>query len=181
MLTRIMVLLINLMAGGIHLSNTESIVGAHQQQVAKQATQQEQEANDTVKSKLSAVEMLEKMKGKWQPAEMIVAGKPMPKEQIEGLRLIIEADRYVVEMGAFTDKGTLKLAAGEEFMGIDMTGTEGPNTDKTISGLIRFEDELMVVCYDLSEQGNRPAGFESPEGSMTLLAKYKRVDADKEK
>ena len=57
---------------------------------------------------------------------------------------------------------------------MDVLGTEGPNKGKTFPSIYELDGDTLKICYTL-EGKDRPAGFESKEGTETLLVTYKRA------
>ena len=124
--------------------------------------------------KMDEATVWKKMIGTWRPGAGEVAGKPMP-EQMKTIRLAIAAEKtYVVDFGGLKDTGTIAVDLSSALMQMKLTGTEGPNKDKVIPAIFKFDGEKLVVCYDL--QGEKsPSEFKSPDGSTIVIFNYERV------
>lgn len=120
--------------------------------------------------------LLKRMQGTWKISEATFNGKPFPRT--DHMRLKIAADKYELTTDTLLDSGTLKVDLSTVPYQLDIEGTEGPNAGTKLACIVKFENEKMVVCYQLDGDGSRPSRFESPEGSAWLLACYERVPAD---
>jgi len=88
--------------------------------------------------------------------------------------LTIEGTKFTVVFNDQTDKGTLAIDSAKKPKRMTVKGTEGPNKDKAYEAIYELKDDTLTVCYSL-EGTDPPKEFESKEGTMTLLATYKRV------
>jgi uncharacterized protein (TIGR03067 family) len=141
-----------------------------------------QEATQTRMKPMDKEALLKKLQGTWRPEKIIIGGREGDKSIREAIRLVLKGSKYEVTMGDLRDLGEFSVNTEPELIAIDMVGKEGPNQDKTILGILRFDDEQLEVCYDVSPEGaNRPESFESPEGSMIAIIKYRRADEEAEK
>src|SRR5262249_3941522 len=101
-------------------------------------------------------------------------GQKFPEEIRKSTKLTIKDDKYTVSIGTEgTDKGTVKLNSSAKPKAMDITGTEGPNKDKTFPCIYELNGDTMRVCYDLSGKA-RPTEFKSPAGTQIFLATYQR-------
>ncbi len=124
--------------------------------------------------KMTETEAWKKMIGIWRPTAGELAGKPMPA-QMKSIRLSISAEKtYAVDFGGLLDKGTIAIDLSGEQMQMKLTGTEGPNVDKVIPAIFKFEKEFLVVCYDVANEKS-PTEFKSPDGSSIVILYYERV------
>ena len=111
--------------------------------------------------------------GTWLPAKAELAGKPWPEEIRKITRLVIDGDKYSVTVGEAPDKGTIKLNPAVKPKQLDITGTDGPNKDKTYLAIYERDGDTLRICYDLSGK-SRPTEFKSTEGTKLFLVTYER-------
>jgi uncharacterized protein (TIGR03067 family) len=113
------------------------------------------------------------LQGTWLPATAELGGKPFPDEVRKTIKLVVKDDKYTVTVGEQADKGTVKLKPSAKPKEMDITGTDGPNKDKTILAIYDLDGDTLRVCYDLSGKG-RPTEFKTKEGTQQFLVTYKR-------
>ena len=111
--------------------------------------------------------------GTWVPSEAVLAGKKFADDDIKDIKLVIKGDKYTVTVGKAVDAGTVKQDAKAKPKTLDITGTEGPNTGKTILAIYEHNGETLRVCYDLGGK-DRPKEFATKEGTQQFLVTYKR-------
>jgi len=126
-------------------------------------------AANTGKSDLS-----KEIQGSWQLTKGVLVGNPMPANVVAHIRLELSDGKYVLTGAESPDQGTWTLHPDLKPVGIDVTGTDGPNKGKTYLAIVQLHGDKMKICYDLSGQ-SRPAKFESKKNTSLFLAEYKRV------
>lgn len=122
---------------------------------------------------------LEKIAGKWQPTMMQLGETKFTAEQIKQTTLIIEVDKYHVNVSGQSDKGTLKLDPKAKPKSMDIVGTEGPNKGKSFPAIYEIEGDSLKICYAL-EGTKRPTEFKV-SGEKVLLVTYQKVKEEKKK
>jgi uncharacterized protein (TIGR03067 family) len=115
-----------------------------------------------------------KLIGTWHLQKGVMAGSVMPRESLTMIRLELTEGKYRLAGAESPDVGTWKVVPNTKPMGIDITGTDGPNKGRTILGIVEVRGETMKVCYELSGKA-RPKKFESKPKTLLFLAEYKRV------
>ncbi|MCP5051505.1 MAG: hypothetical protein GY940_30340, partial [bacterium] len=70
-------------------------------------------------------------------------------------------------------KGTVKLHLDQKYVGVDITGTEGPNKGVTMLAISKATKDTMTVCYN-NTGGKRPTEFTSTAENKQLIFEYKR-------
>lgn len=118
------------------------------------------------KSELKAIE------GKWQVTDVEIDGKKVT-ETFKNLELTIQGGNYSVKLGTDSDQGTITVDVSKKFKAMDITGTEGPNRDKTYLCLYELKDDTLTVCYSLDFK-TRPTELKTAEKSNRMLIVYKR-------
>ena len=122
---------------------------------------------DEVKKETTALE------GVWIPESAEIAGKPFPEAIRKTMKLTMKGDTYKVAVGELLDLGTTKIDPAKKPKTIDVTGTEGPNRDKTYLAIYELKGDTLTVCYDLGGK-NRPTEFKTKPDTMLFLVTYKR-------
>src|SRR5262249_22700755 len=105
------------------------------------------------------------LEGTWLPASAEIGGEKFPDEIRKSIKLVIKGDTYTANVGDKVDKGTVKLNPKAKPKALDITGTDGPNKDKTILAIYEYDADTLRVCYDLSGK-NRPTEFATKAGTQ---------------
>jgi uncharacterized protein (TIGR03067 family) len=113
------------------------------------------------------------MQGTWLASAAELGGNKFPDDVRKSIKLMVKDGKYTVTVGKRPDQGTIKLDASAKPKAMDITGTEGPNKDKTILAIYELEGDTLRVCYDLGGK-NRPREFKSGAGTQEFLVTYKR-------
>jgi uncharacterized protein (TIGR03067 family) len=112
--------------------------------------------------------------GTWQLTRGVVGGNPLPEEAVKNIRLELTDGKYRVLGAESPDQGTWKLHLDTKPLGMDVTGTDGPNQGKTFLTIFALDGDQLKICYDLSGK-ERPTSFESKKQTLLFLAEYRRV------
>ncbi|MEW6159999.1 MAG: family 16 glycoside hydrolase [Verrucomicrobiota bacterium] len=117
----------------------------------------------------AALSDLEKLQGKWVPAEMTHNGEKFQPEVISVLRVTVKGNEYSVDGTDDPDRGTFKIDETVSPRKMDISSHNGTE----VPAIYEVTDDAMKVCYGLNGSG-RPTDFTAPAGSDRLLAIYKR-------
>src|SRR4051812_31381661 len=115
------------------------------------------------------------LEGTWLPSAAELGGKKFPDEVRKTIKLELKGDQYTVTVGTQPDRGTCKLDPSAKPKALDITGTEGPNKDKTILAIYERDGDTLRICYDLSGKA-RPTEFRTKAGTRLFLVTYKREE-----
>jgi uncharacterized protein (TIGR03067 family) len=115
-----------------------------------------------------------KLDGTWNAVEAQLGGQQIDAEYIPAIILKVENENYESIFGGKIDKGTLKYFPYSIPMAIDIAGTEGPNSGKTIKAIYKSSGGFLFVCYNLIN-GERPKTFVSTAENQFYLVRYKRA------
>lgn len=113
--------------------------------------------------------------GAWVPVDADISGRELSVATLRVARLVIAAGRYriLARDNQTIDGGELRLS-GAQVGEVDLVGTEGPNTGRTIPAIFELNGDRLCLCYDL-ERAARPASM-TPEAEQLLLRiTYERV------
>lgn len=108
--------------------------------------------------------------GQWMPQSAELGGRDLPLSSFAGATLNLTTDSY--EFGG--DQGTYTIAEWSSSGEMDIHGVSGPNAGRTIPAIYELDGDELKLCYQLGS-GERPDGFDSPEGSQVLLVRYRRA------
>ena len=116
---------------------------------------------------------LKAMVGKWKIEKAVLSGTDAIAFY-KGLTVeITEEGKYMVALGELKDLGKLALDPSRKPAAMDITGTKGPNKDKTVKAIYKIEGDTLTICYATGGDA-RPAKFESKPDSKQFLVVYKR-------
>jgi uncharacterized protein (TIGR03067 family) len=107
------------------------------------------------------------LEGNWQATHAELAGKALSSSVTQTIVLKLSAGEYKVR----NDFGTVRYIDDSK---MEITGTQGPNKDKTFKAIYEITGDRLVICYDLSGK-SFPASFSSKEGSAYFLVTYSRT------
>ena len=114
-----------------------------------------------------------KMEGTWQLKDAELAGQKLPAESVKAFRLTLTGGKYTLKSNEQPDAGTYKLDTGKKPRQMTITGTEGPNKERTFLAIYELTGDTLKICYDLSGQAH-PEEFKTKPGTKLFLATYKR-------
>jgi uncharacterized protein (TIGR03067 family) len=107
------------------------------------------------------------------PVKADLGGQPMTDAVLKTISLKLDSGKYDVAVAGEPDKGTYTLDATSQPKGMTITGTEGPNQDRTFPAIYELNGDTLRICYDLSG-AKRPAEFKSVTGTKLYLVTYNR-------
>lgn len=122
-----------------------------------------------------AKKVQEQLQGKWEVVEFILEGRVIPGDVLRGYTVAIESDKAFLVVNGKRDKEvgwTVKLDLALKPWGIDVI----PLSDKgkVFHCVFELDGDQLRLCGENEPERNKPAKFESKEGSKTLLARLKR-------
>jgi len=112
--------------------------------------------------------------GRWKCVSATVDGKELPGETVAALRLELTKDRYRTVKGKevlFDSAYRIETASSPKK--IFMVGTEGEATGKEASGIYKFQQDQLWICYTMPGDPP-PTAFESGAGSKRYLVVWTR-------
>ncbi len=113
------------------------------------------------------------VQGNWKPVKAELAGQPMPDSVLKMISLKLDNGKYEVFVGEEPDRGTYTLDSISKPKSMIITGTEGPNHDKTFLAIYELKGGTLRICYDLSG-AKRPTEFKTSAGTQLYLVTYNR-------
>jgi uncharacterized protein (TIGR03067 family) len=118
-----------------------------------------------------------KLKGTWTPTSLRWNGKDLPTDGKYKFKFVFQDDQATIEGSNAVKKEygkiTFKLDPTTDPKIVDMTISAGVQKDAVIEGIYQLKDDELTICAKVL--GNeRPAQFESAEGSSVVLIVLKR-------
>ena len=112
--------------------------------------------------------------GNYRVAKAELGGKDLT-EALKVLQFDITGPgKYTAQHGAEKDAGTFAVDSAKTPKEMDVKATGGPQKGKTVKAIYKLDGDTLTVCYDHDKPDNRPAKFESKEGTTVLLITYQR-------
>ena len=109
--------------------------------------------------------------GFWSIVHAEMGGKDLTRTFVNE-RLDIAANHYKIWSGPnVTDAGKLRFHPDSN--ALDVNGTDGPNKGKVFACIFKVEADVLTICYNLAEGGQRPAEFSATPENKFILIQYK--------
>lgn len=116
---------------------------------------------------------LKAFQGTWVIAEATLAGRDHIGD-FKGMKLTVTGEKYEIDFGKNSEKGTLKIDPEKKPKQIDLTTRDGgPFKGRNLPGIYEFKDDTVVLCLN-SEKPDRPTVFEAKEKTPFMLLTFKR-------
>jgi uncharacterized protein (TIGR03067 family) len=112
---------------------------------------------------------------KFKYVSVKVAGKDMPKKDLEDMTLTVTGNKGVVKKGdKVLGEGTSKVDMTKKPWTIDLKMTEGKDKGKTLLGIMKAKDKTVTLCLGKAG-GERPKEFTSTEDNGNILEVLEEV------
>jgi uncharacterized protein (TIGR03067 family) len=109
-----------------------------------------------------------KLNGNWKPAREEIGGTELPPATFEKQKLTIIDSNYTF-VAESVDKGIAMYKDGK----MDIYGKDGVNNGKHFTAIYKFDNELLLICYNLS--GDKyPEAFETKGKPTYFLVTFKK-------
>lgn len=123
---------------------------------------------------IAAEDDTKSLQGTWLIESATLAGRDHT-EDFAGMKLVLDGDKYTVDFGKNTDKGTFRIDTTKKPRHIDIKSVEGPFKGKTLPGIYELKGDVLVLCLNADGDAKlRPAKFEAPEMTRNMMLTYKR-------
>ena len=109
-----------------------------------------------------------KYNGTWIPIKQELGGRLLPNSAFENQKLIINDTLYTV-IAESVDKGIVKFKDNK----MDIFGKDGVNADKHFTAIVKCDNELLTICYNLSGD-SYPEAFETISKPTLFLSVFRR-------
>lgn len=109
-----------------------------------------------------------KLNGSWIPVKEEMAGTTLPPASYKEQKLIINDTTYIMTAESI-DKGVVKAKEGR----MDIYGVQGVNKGRHFTAIYKFENDQLVVCYNLTGT-SYPENFDTKGKPMAFLAIYRK-------
>jgi uncharacterized protein (TIGR03067 family) len=120
---------------------------------------------------------LKKMEGVWEVGSIEQGGKKSPEDKIKeaDLRLHITGNKFIYKAaGQTVMEGTFEIGSDKNPKTLDVKGKDPSGKEEKTVGIYQMDGDTMRVCF-VPEGSDRPAKFETKEGTKAALIVYKRV------
>jgi uncharacterized protein (TIGR03067 family) len=109
-----------------------------------------------------------KLNGNWKPVREEIGGTELPPATFEKQKLTIIDSNYTF-VAESVDKGIAVYKDGK----MDIYGKDGVNNGKHFTAIYKFDNELLLICYNLS--GDKyPEAFETKGKPTYFLSTFKK-------
>jgi uncharacterized protein (TIGR03067 family) len=115
------------------------------------------------------------LQGTWHIVTAELGGERQAPEVATNIVLKISDGKYEVTVNGHPDKGVCKVDPSTKPKTMDITGTEGPNTGRTIPAIYELSGAKLTICYQL-RGSTRPKEFKSNKGTSEYLVVYQRKE-----
>jgi uncharacterized protein (TIGR03067 family) len=117
------------------------------------------------------------LQGTWVIAAASLEGRDHT-DDFRGMKLVLDGDRYTIDFGKNTDKGTYALDPAKTPKRIDVRSADGPFKGKTLPGIYELKGDTLVLCLEGDGKADkRPTAFEAPGTTRNMLLTYRRAKA----
>jgi uncharacterized protein (TIGR03067 family) len=108
------------------------------------------------------------LNGSWKPIKEEFNGSALPPGSFEKQKLIMSDSNYTF-IAESVDKGVAWYKDGK----MDIYGRDGVNAGKHFTAIYKFENEQLLICYNLS--GDKyPESFETKDKPTYFLSTFKK-------
>jgi uncharacterized protein (TIGR03067 family) len=117
---------------------------------------------------------LKDLEGVYGLKSLTKGGKSAPAEVIaEFKEAIIKGDKITLRIGSEDKVAKIKIDPSKKPAHIDLTPTEGPEKDKTMQGIYRYEKGTLTITM-AREGGDRPKDFKSEGDEIATIVFQKK-------
>jgi uncharacterized protein (TIGR03067 family) len=130
-----------------------------------------------------AKEDLEKMKGDWTLVFTETNGNKLTAKNFKEFSRKVAGETYSIKVESEDGVQTIgikivRLDPSKSPKAIDVEMTDGTAKGKSFRGIYKFEDDTQVICLAGADK-DRPAKFDSKEGTVTVWKRDKAPVAEK--
>lgn len=109
-----------------------------------------------------------KLNSTWVPVKQEIGGTFLPEVAFKNQKLIIRDSTYTF-FAESIDKGVVKYRDDK----MDIYGKEGVNAGKHFTAIYKFENEQLIICYNLLGD-SYPEAFETKSKPTLFLSVFKK-------
>ena len=121
------------------------------------------------------------LNGWWRPHSAVMAGKELPREELNQRYLNLSNGQYMLNQGDQVDEGTYKIGESDNPKTITFVVTKGDNKGKTTLGIYELNERSLRICLDTGGGKTRPTKFESKPDTQSFLGSYHRLSPGKKR
>ncbi|MBI3416968.1 MAG: DUF1080 domain-containing protein [Verrucomicrobia bacterium] len=120
-------------------------------------------------AKETAASDLEKFKGTWAAAEIIMNGEKVDKDQLDAVETTFTDKTYRSVWSGGGDSGTFSLNDSGNLKSLDLVNEKG----EKIPAIYEFTSDGLRACYGLNG-APRPSDYTAPADSQRLFVAYRK-------
>jgi RNA polymerase sigma factor (sigma-70 family) len=117
----------------------------------------------------------DKMQGTWAAVSIERGGRKAPGGQIKGFTVAIKGNRLTFNPDTENRASTFTLDPSKSPREIDLVPQDGPAKGQTVPGIYELEGDVLKLCGDNREAGERPREFATSEGTDRFVMVLKRT------
>src|SRR5262245_48112092 len=114
------------------------------------------------------------LQGTWVMESLEVEGKQVPAEKLQGTKLTIKGDKYIVRTKEATHEVTFKLDPSQKPKAIDMFFPDGPELPKLAKGIYELDGDTFRLCRAQAPGQDRPKEFVTEVNTGRFIVTWKR-------
>jgi uncharacterized protein (TIGR03067 family) len=123
-----------------------------------------------------AEKALKEMEGTYSLKSLTKGGKAAPAEVIaEFKEMMIKGDKITLKLKDKDQIARLKLDPTKKPAHLDLTPTEGPEKDKTMKGIYKYEKGTLTIALARND-GDRPKDFKEESDEVGTIVFQKKSD-----
>ena len=123
-----------------------------------------------------AEKALKEMEGTYTLKALSKGGKSAPPEVIaEFKEMTIKGDKITLKLANRDQVASLKLDPSKKPAHIDMIPTEGPEKDRAMKGIYKFEKGTLTIVLARND-GDRPKDFKEESEAVGTIVFQKKAD-----
>ena len=111
---------------------------------------------------------MSKYNGTWVPVKQEMGGQALPKAAYETQKLILKDSTYTL-IAESVDKGVVRVKDNK----LDIYGKDGVNAGQHFSAIYKYENEQLIICYNLKGD-SYPISFETKPKTLLFLSVFQR-------
>lgn len=115
------------------------------------------------------------IQGTWVIAALEVNGMDVPPDKLDGTKLVVKGDEYVVTLRDTVTKCRVKLDATRDPREVDLTFEDGVNKDRVGKGVYRIKGETFQISRGLDPSQDRPREFATWPDTNCFVVTWKKI------
>jgi len=120
-----------------------------------------------------AEKALKDLNGSYTVKSITKGGQEAPEDVVKSVKsFVIKDGTLTVDLMDREQKAKLTVDPKQKPAHIDVTPTTGPEADKTLKGIYKFEKGVLTIC--LNHDGERPKDFDATGAAIGTIVVEKK-------